>query len=188
MSIISIGTTNKAKILAVQTVFKTVFESCTFQTVNTPSNVSAQPCSDEETVEGAKNRALGALQHVDTQTNSSPEFGIGLEGGVKEFHSNMFVCNWVALAVRDGPVFVAGGAQIPLPEHIANSIRAGKELGPLMDEYAQAHDTRQNKGAIGIFTDGLVNRSDMFEHIVRLVVGQYLHWKDLQKPGQEEAQ
>ena len=78
------------------------------------------------------------------------------------------------LLVADGTVFTAAGAQIVLPEEIAQEIRVGKELGPVMEAYTQRRDIRQHTGAVGIFTQGLVDRQAMFEHIVSLLIGQYL--------------
>jgi len=44
----------------------------------------------------------------------------------------------------------------------------------VMEQYTQQKDIRQGTGAVGIFTQGLVSRQMMFEHIVSLLVGQYL--------------
>ncbi|CAM5585098.1 inosine/xanthosine triphosphatase OS=Lysinibacillus sphaericus OX=1421 GN=yjjX PE=4 SV=1 [Lysinibacillus sphaericus] len=43
-----------------------------------------------------------------------------------------------------------------------------------MEQYTQRLDIRQGAGAVGIFTQGIVSRQTMFEHIVALLVGQYL--------------
>lgn len=66
-----------------------------------------------------------------------------------------------------------------LPDEIAKEMKAGKELGPLMDEYTKEKDIRHHKGAVGVFTANLVDRVEMFEHIVKLLVGQYLFTKNV---------
>ena len=43
-----------------------------------------------------------------------------------------------------------------------------------MDDYTNMENIRHNQGAIGIFTEGLIDRKEMFEHIVKLLVGQVL--------------
>ena len=43
-----------------------------------------------------------------------------------------------------------------------------------MEQYTKRRDIRQGAGAVGIFTQGLVSRQMMFEHIVSLLIGQYL--------------
>lgn len=84
----------------------------------------------------------------------------------------LFLCNWGAVAARGKETIIAGGARIKLPEEIAQRLRLGEELGPLMDEYSQRKNVRSKEGAIGIFTNGAVNRSDMFMHIMKMLVGQ----------------
>ncbi|MDQ0245938.1 non-canonical (house-cleaning) NTP pyrophosphatase [Bacillus fengqiuensis] len=71
-------------------------------------------------------------------------------------------------------ILVAGGARILLPEEIARPLREGHELGLVMEEYTQQKDVRKRGGAIGVFTNGYVNRSDMFTHITKMLIGQYM--------------
>ncbi|GLC88195.1 DUF84 family protein [Lysinibacillus piscis] len=166
---IAIGTTNKAKIAAVETVANDYLEQPSYTYVKAASQVANQPMTHEETRLGAIHRAKNTLQAVDVQ------LAFGLEGGITEIEGAMYVCNWGALVTADGDVFTAAGAQILLPEEIAQEIRNGKELGPVMNDYTQRQDIRQNEGAIGIFTHGLINRQQMFEHIVKLLIGQYFY-------------
>lgn len=166
---IGIGTTNQAKSTAVRIEWKKHVKGSTFQEFNVMSGVSDQPIGDNETLTGAKNRALHVLKDSDIDI----DIAFGLEGGVKELDGVMYICNWGVLATKEGQVFMAGGAQIPLPEEVAKPIRAGEELGPVMDKYMMREGIRHKEGAVGVFTNGLVNRSDMFEHIIRLLIGQY---------------
>ncbi|MFX3673166.1 MAG: DUF84 family protein [Paenisporosarcina sp.] len=165
---IGIGTTNNAKCLAVKEEWNKYFKDSTFLELNVSSGVSEQPLDDFETSTGAKNRAMNVLN------NSDVDIAFGLEGGVKELDGVMFICNWGVLATRKGQFFLAGGAQIPLPEEVAQPLREGAELGPVMDLYTKQEGIRHMEGAVGVFTNGLVNRSEMFKHIIRLLIGQYL--------------
>ena len=165
---IAIGTTNKAKIQSVQAIVNQYFEKVNFTYFKAPSQVSEQPITTEETRLGAINRAKN------TSIATGAMLSFGLEGGVTEIDGDMYVCNWGALTLADGTTFTAAGAQIILPEEIAQEIRTGKELGPVMEQYTQRLDIRQGTGAVGIFTQGIVTRQTMFEHIVALLIGQYL--------------
>lgn len=165
---IAIGTTNKAKIQSVQAIVNQYFEKVNFTYFKAPSQVSEQPITNEETRLGAINRAKN------TSIATGAMLSFGLEGGVTEIDGDMYVCNWGALTLADGTTFTAAGAQIILPEEIAQEIRAGKELGPVMEQYTQRLDIRQGTGAVGIFTQGIVTRQTMFEHIVALLIGQHL--------------
>ncbi|TQR18403.1 DUF84 family protein [Psychrobacillus vulpis] len=164
---ILIGTNNRAKTKAVQSISSIYYPKASFENKDVPSLVSNQPMSNEETRQGAINRAKQLME------NSEATFGIGLEGGVNEMNDTMYICNWGALATSDGKIFTATGAGIPIPEEIAIQLKAGAELGPVMDVYTNKNDIRHDEGAIGVFTDGFVKRSDMFEHIMLLLIGQY---------------
>lgn len=160
---IYVGSLNPAKIEAV----RAVFNEHEVKGVEVETKVAAQPFSDEETMEGAVNRAREcALQ-------SKANIGIGLEGGVMEIDGDLYLCNWGALVDKKENVYKASGARIPLPDEIRSALETGKELGEIMDEYAKGHEIRKKEGAIGIFTNDAVNRSDMFSHVVKLLKGQW---------------
>ena len=53
----------------------------------------------------------------------------------------------------------------------------GKELSEVMEEFVQRKDIRSHEGAIGIFTDDYVDRTELFVHVVKLLVGQYKYDK-----------
>lgn len=164
---IVIGSKNPAKISAVRQIFTAVHYE--FETINVTTGVSEQPFSDEETIKGAINRATNAL------VEGNGQIGIGLEGGVQETKIGLFLCNWGALVTSHEPPIVAGGARILLPEEVAIRLREGEELGPVMDDYTKKQNIRINEGAIGIFTNELIQRAEMFSHITHLLLGQYLY-------------
>lgn len=162
---IIIGSKNLTKIKAVENVF--LDEDVI--SLDVPSDVSVQPFSDEETMMGATNRAKNC--------RSSDAVGIGLEGGVMYLENQLFLCNWGALATPDKKVFTASGARIPLPDEIEVQLKAGFELGDLVDIFAERHGLRNKEGAIGVFTNGQVTRQGMFTHIVQLLYGQWKYHK-----------
>lgn len=168
---VAIASHNPAKIDAVSAVLKKLQMNFELAALDADSGVSAQPFSLAETRLGAVNRAQSAiLQEFD--------LAFGLEGGVYELEGTLYLCNWGALSTTEGRIYTAAGAQIPLPEVLADELRAGRELGPVMDEYAEEIGIRNHKGAIGILTAGLVKRNEMFEHIVELLAGQFLKDSD----------
>lgn len=162
---VAVGSKNPAKINAVKEAFKEY--QYEIISVDAESGVSEQPMSDEETIKGAVNRAIQAAELGDA------EIGIGLEGGVQQTPYGLMLCNWGALAAKGMEPIIAGGARLPLPDEIAQQLLMGAELGPVMDEYAKKQNVRKNEGAVGIFTNGQINRSEMFTHVMKLLVGQY---------------
>lgn len=101
---VAIGTLNRAKTNAVRNVINTYFDEVEFLEVDVPSNVSEQPFSDEETRQGAINRAVNTLQLTGADLN------FGLEGGVRELDGIMYCCNWGAVALKNGQVISVAGA------------------------------------------------------------------------------
>jgi inosine/xanthosine triphosphatase len=170
---IAIGSKNPAKIAAVKEAFKD--KQIEFIAVDADSGVSAQPMSDEETIQGAINRAIAAAE------KGGADIGIGLEGGVQSTAHGLMLCNWGALSVKGMDPIIAGGARLPLPEEVADKVLAGTELGPVMDEYASKQNVRKNEGAVGIFTNGQINRSEMFTHVMKLLAGQYEYKREQNK-------
>lgn len=163
---IMIGSKNPTKWKAVEAVFPT----CQVDTMDVSSHVSSQPFSDEETKAGAINRALQCAA-------STPNMiGIGLEGGVMHVNDQLYLCNWGALVTKEKKVYTASGARIALPPAIADRLTMGNELGDIMDSYAKKQAVRNNEGAIGVFTNDLISRKEMFVHVVKLLRGQWEYW------------
>ncbi|MTH55633.1 DUF84 family protein [Bacillus mangrovi] len=165
--IIAIGTENPAKVQAVKQGFSSIRLITDFKEVSVPSGVSSQPLTDEETMKGAENRAKAA------RLAAGADIGIGLEGGVMETQAGFFLCNWGALVCADLPPIIAGGARIQLPLEICAELVKGRELSPIMDEYSGSRQTGRSRGAMGIFTNGTVDRTEMFTHVVKLLAGRY---------------
>ncbi|KAB7705868.1 DUF84 family protein [Bacillus aerolatus] len=165
---IAIGSTNGAKKLAVEKAARAAGLEAELVSISVPSGVSEQPFSDEETRRGAINRAENVL------FEEKADIGIGLEGGVMEAEEGLYLCNWGALAAKNHPVVTAGGARILLPQEIADRLRSGEELGPVMDHFTARKGIRQHEGAVGVFTNGLVTRDEMFLHVAKLLLGQFL--------------
>ncbi|MBN3556476.1 DUF84 family protein [Fictibacillus nanhaiensis] len=165
--IIGIGSHNPAKIKAAQP-FSKYFEEAELVSYSSDSLVSAQPFSDEETKIGAINRAKDCVKQ-------GAEIGIGFEGGVMEMEDGTYLCNWGAVADHDGNVYSAAGARILLPSLIVTGLKQGKELGTLMGEWTKDPEIRKKDGAIGVFTSGMLSRSEMFLHISTILLGQYVY-------------
>lgn len=78
--VIAVGSTNEAKVLAVKEV---LLDSAHFSTVkviecSVGSDVSDQPISLQETIQGAKNRARNAFEKCDCK------YSFGIESGLME--------------------------------------------------------------------------------------------------------
>ena len=164
-----IGSINNAKVKAATIMVNRYFPGSLITSVDVASGVNNQPYGDVETRNGALNRARNAA------LTSVSAIGIGLEGGVRMLEGEMYVCNWGALVLPTGKTYTAAGAQIPLPAEIANGVKAGKELGIVVDDYFHGQGIRHSEGAIGMLTAQTVTRDQLFEHVLQLLCGQYLY-------------
>ena len=153
---IAVGSTNPAKIEAVRAAVGRVWPQATVRGVDVPSGVSAMPTSDDDCLQGARNRAHAALQ------TAGADLGVGLEGGVGQTPAGLMLVGWVAVVDANGQEGVSSTARLPLPAHIAQRVLAGEELGPVMDDLLGVEKSNHRGGAIGALTAGLVPRADAF--------------------------
>jgi inosine/xanthosine triphosphatase len=169
-----VGSKNPVKISAVEEGFRRYFPSALVVGVDVASGVGAQPMSEKETMNGARQRAYAALE-----SDPTAEYGVGLEGGVTELDptspnwsgtrggkGRLFECAWACIVDRKGVEGLAGGLYFELPPKIAQKIKAGGELGPVMDELTGQTNVKQGSGAIGILTKGELDRTQAYVQIV----------------------
>lgn len=167
--LIGIGSKNPTKVNALQNQLNIFFKTATLLSKDVDSGVSEQPLSLLETQQGAINRARNVLNELNT------DLGIGLEGGVYFLNDHPYLCNWGALITQEGSIYTASGASIPLPKTFKNPLFNQVELSELIDDYTKKKNVRHKEGTIGIFTSGVISRQQMFEHVIALVIGQYIY-------------
>ncbi len=165
---VGVGTTNPAKLAAVAHAIHQRWPGATIHGVDVDSGVSFQPQTDEETIVGATNRAQQALAITDAS------LGIGVEGNTVELPQGMFSTAWVAVIDRSGQVGLGSSGRYCLPDLVAQAIRQGSELGPLMDLLTGEQNTKHKQGAVGILTDGLITRSAALETAVILALVRFI--------------
>jgi inosine/xanthosine triphosphatase len=165
---IAVGSANPVKIAAVKAVVVRIWPQASVTGAAVNPGVALQPLSDEEAIAGATNRARLALVMMDA------DLGLGLEGATVDMAHGMYTTSWVVAIGRDGAMGIGGGGRLPLPAAVAQAIRSGRELGPLMDEVAGQHNTKQKQGAVGILTAGLVTRQQALEVAVTYALARFV--------------
>lgn len=153
---IAIGSTNPVKVAAATEACRHYWPDSTCSSHGVDTGVAAMPMSDEETIQGARNRAERAREL------SGADIGIGLEGGVMETPWGLFLTNWVVAVGEGGKTGYGSSTRMRLPEAVAAEIRGGGELGPIMDRITGTSLSNHRNGAIGYFTRDLVLRKDAF--------------------------
>lgn len=158
---IAVASTNPVKARAITNAFARHFpeRDVAVEAISAASGVSSQPKSDAETKQGAVNR----LQSIRTAVPNADVWA-ALEGGIEDSgRGGMQAFAWILVATTE----VQGAARtatFPLPEVIAEHIRAGRELGEADDLIFARSNSKQHEGAIGILTQGLVDRCQLYEH------------------------
>lgn len=172
---VCVGSANPVKIGAVRAVLARIAPHVVVEGLAVPSSVPDQPVGDDETIRGALARARAVL------AAAGADLGVGIEGGVvHEPDGGMRTCAWAAVAAPDGRTGVGGSLAMPLPPGVAAAVRGGLELGHAMDQLTGAHDTKRGAGAVGILTDGLVDRQAAYEPLVAYALAPFLtpgYWR-----------
>ena len=166
--LVAIGSLNPVKIAAVRAVLTPRAPRATFTGAAVASSVPDQPFGDDDTIRGARTRAEAARRALDA------DLGVGIEGGCVDTPDGMRTCAWAAVVDRSGRVGTGGSLAMPLPEAVARLVRGGTELGDAMDALVGQHNTKQGAGAVGILTDGIVDRQRAYETLVAYALAPFL--------------
>lgn len=165
----AIGSTNPAKVAAVREALAHLAPACDVTAIAVPSGVGSQPFGDAATRAGALERARKAL------VASGADIAFGLEGGVELDGELVWLLSWVAAIDPAGREGFASGLRMLLPPSLAAGLRAGTELGTLVDGLFGVEDSKTASGAIGLLTDGAVSRTDAFADLVAMSLAPWIH-------------
>jgi len=154
--LVVLASTSPAKVDAVRSAIERIekidptFQRSTLRTLSAGDTAPTMPMTDRETLEGARARAAAAAR-----TATPPFLAIGLEGGLST-EPLVTLTSWAA--VTDGTRWGYGaGGRIVLPDAVLAQVKAGRELGDIIDEMA-GKGSRGTRGAWGWLTRDLVGR------------------------------
>jgi inosine/xanthosine triphosphatase len=167
MKKIVIASKNPVKINATLSGFQKMFPGETFEivSVSVSSNVNDQPKNDNETFQGAWNRADNASKEV-----SDADFWVGIEGGIEEKNSDMETFAWVVIKSINKKIGKSRTGTFFLPKQITELIKQGKELGEADDMVFRRTNSKQENGAVGILTDNVVDRTKYYIEAIVLAL------------------
>ncbi|HEX9494219.1 MAG TPA: inosine/xanthosine triphosphatase [Candidatus Limnocylindria bacterium] len=165
----AIGSTNPAKVAAVTEALAKLAPGCAVVPLDVASGVGHQPFGDTATRAGALERARKAL------AGSGADIAFGLEGGIELDGERVWLLSWVAAIDPAGREGYASGLRMLLPPSLGAGLRAGAELGTLVDELFGVKDSKSASGAIGLLTAGAVSRTDAFADLVAMSLARWIH-------------
>ena len=162
---INVGSKNQVKIQAVkETIQNYIFlRSSQVNGFEVQSNVSDQPKSLEETIEGAKNRAKNSFQNCN--------LSFGIEGGLfKVPHTKSGYMEICACVIFDGKTFHLGmSSAFEFPKKVMDLIlNKGFDTSKAMFEsgLTQNKNIGSDIGAIGFLTKGRLNRKGLTQQAI----------------------
>ncbi|KAK8832717.1 hypothetical protein WA577_004111, partial [Blastocystis sp. JDR] len=145
------------------------------------SGVSDQPFSEEETRQGAINRVLDVLKKCE----STPDYIVGLEGGVKDDDmpvnekdtmKSLMLFAWMAVyAPSTGRWGFGRTGSFYIPPEIVKMVNQGTELGVADDQFFKRVKSGQGSGTVGILTNDLITRGLYYEHALILTLIPFIH-------------
>lgn len=166
--LVALGSTNPAKLTPTRAVFTQLWPGCTVQGVAVPSGVPEQPIGLDQTRQGAVNRAQAARAAL------GAGWGVGLEGGVR-FEAERAWLFGVVAVVRGAALQTGVTAELALPPVVAARLRAGEELGPIMDRLHGTTDIKRGVGTVGLLTGGVLSRADVWAQGLALTLAPFLN-------------
>lgn len=164
--IIVVSSTNPVKVNAAVDGIKQMFPKWDFyvKSVSVSSGVADQPMSDEETLTGALNRVNNAYE-------AEPEANIwlGIEGGVARTGKELAAFAWIVVRSKNMMGKARSGTFF-LPQAVTDLVEQGIELGVADDMVFDRKDSKKKGGAIGLLTDNVVDRKQLYEQAVMLAL------------------
>ena len=164
MKKVVVASKNPVKIKAVQIGFAKMFPSLSFEFegITVSSGVADQPMTNEETLQGAINRAVNASLEA-----QEADFWIGVEGGIESTNEEMSAFAWIVIQTRETQG-KGRTAEFFLPKRVVELINDGKELGEADDIVFGRKNSKQKSGAVGILTDDVIDRAELYSAAVVL--------------------
>jgi inosine/xanthosine triphosphatase len=171
---VAIGSTNPAKMKGTRLAFSRKFGTVALKAVDTTSLVRSQPLTLAETVEGAQERAMFALEF------SRPDFAVGVEAGLMELgkawpghHLNLQVA---AVVDSAGRLSFGCSSGFPIPGRFVEKLRRdGGELDAYTHELAGAGKVREEEGIVYRLSGRRLSRLEMTEQCVSMALIPWLN-------------
>jgi len=170
--LIAVGSKNPVKIDSAKSGFQTMFPEMQFtaQGHDVDSGVSDQPMGGIETLQGATNRARALIEIF-----PAADFFVGIEGGIETIDETLFASAWIVIIDAQGFSTKGRSGAFPLPPSVKRLVDSGVELGHANDQIFQQQNSKQQGGAVGSLTGGVITRELLYEHAMALALAAFKH-------------
>jgi inosine/xanthosine triphosphatase len=116
---------------------------------------------NNETYIGARNRAR-RLYELNNSEKIGAKFCVGIEGGIMQIFEKWFGFGCMCVIDENNNEGFGTSAHFEIPGEVLKKLIAREELGDVMDDIMKKKNTKQDLGAIGFFTGGVMNRKELY--------------------------
>lgn len=168
-TIVVVASKNPVKLNAVSQGFSCLFPLVEVQGISVESGVPDQPATDEETRQGAQNRAENAKKMI-----KNAGFWVGIEGGIQHTKKGLMAFAWIV--ILSGEKYgEARTTTFLLPGKVAELIAGGYELGTANDIVFDQTNSKQKHGAVGLLTKNTISRTELYKQAVQLALIPFIN-------------
>lgn len=152
-----VGSKKPVKIDGVKAGFEKLFSAEDVDAIGfaASSGVSDQPYGEEETILGAKNRALACLE-----AHPEADYFCGVESGLITLEDELYETAWVVILDKNGNTGKGCSSYHQISPQVVELLKQGYELGDADDVVFQQKNSKQAGGSIGILTSSVYTRTD----------------------------
>lgn len=168
--LVAVGSTNPTKINPVKEVFSKHFKNVIVKGVIVDTGAIEQPLHVDEMFKGALTRAKNALKKV-----KGADYGVGIEGGLHKHSYGWLEHSIVVVLNKKGDFGIGSSGGLVLPDFVVKEIKKGKNLEQVIDSLFKTNKIGEGIGMFGIFTKGVVTRSEGVKHGVAFALARFLH-------------
>ncbi len=167
--IIVVGSQSPVKVNATKQAFSQYYTDINIEAVLVPSGVNPYPWSDMEMLEGALNRAHGALRNV-----PKADYAVGLEGGLQKLGEWMIV-KQLAVVIKEEEIGVGTSSGYDCPKGILEQIRHQQESSRMdIDAFFGKKEILSKNGPIGVLTKSKMTRTEAFRDAVLCALTRFV--------------
>lgn len=166
-----LGSTNKHKLKAVKDALAELYpkEKTEVVGIETRSGAQEQPIGNEETIKGARNRALQTQK-----AGKKADFYVGLENGLIQVKNKWFDVAWCVVIDKNGKESLIPSAGVFFPEkYVTEAKKRGFETTTAcMILHEEIGPESESTDPHTILTNNKVSRSKLLEEALKIAIGQ----------------